>query len=107
MRDCFKQIILLAGLTLATACTQMPTEKTGVVDLRPALTFRVENTATAIARVNVDGLDMGTVDTYLEGKAVLRVLPGTHRVRVTSGGAVLLDEQMYLADGAVRALVVR
>ena len=107
MKRLLNLLLLLAGLTLISACVQMPTEKTGVADLRPALTFKVENTANHMARVNVDGLDMGQVEAYLEGKAVLCVLPGTHRVQVLSGTSVMFDEKMYLADGVVRTLVVR
>ncbi len=107
MKRLINLLLLLAGLTLISACVQMPTEKTGVADLRPALTFKVENSANHTARVHVDGLDMGQLEAYLEDKAVLRVLPGTHRVQVLSGSSVLFDEKMYLADGVVRTLVVR
>ena len=107
MKRLLNLLLILAGLSMISACVQMPTEKTGVADLRPALTFKLENSANQTARVHVDGLDMGQVEAYLEGKAVLRVLPGTHRVQILSGSTVLLDEKMYLADGVVRTLVVR
>lgn len=107
MKRLLNLLLVLVGFLLTTACTQMPTEKSNVVDLRPALTFRIENPAANTARVNVDGLDMGQVEAYLEGKAVLRIFPGTHQVQVISGSTVWLDERLYLADGVVRALIIR
>ena len=82
----------------------MPTEKQSVVDQRPQITFRVNGDARQIggARVLVDELDVGAVQDYLDGQASLRVLPGTHVVKVQTGGNVLLMERAYLGDGVVR-----
>lgn len=92
---------LLAGLA---GCVQMPTEKQTVVDQRPQITFRVNGNsqAAAQARVLVDELDMGVVGDFMDGQATLRVLPGTHVVKVQAGGTVLLLERAYLGDGVVR-----
>jgi hypothetical protein len=92
---------LLAGLV---GCVQMPTEKQSVVDQRPQITFRVNGNpqAAAQARVLVDELDMGAVQDFMDGQATLRVLPGTHVVKVQAGNTVLLLERAYLGDGVVR-----
>lgn len=92
---------LLAGLA---GCVQMPTEKQSVVDQRPQITFRVNGDPhrAAQARVLVDDLDMGSVQDFMDGQASLRVLPGTHVVKVQSGAAVLLQERAYLGDGVLR-----
>ncbi len=97
--------ILVVGLA---GCVQMPTEKQQVVDLRPQIAFRVEGGAIdpAQARVFVDNLDMGPLASYLEGRATLRVLPGNHVIRVEAGGAVVLNERLYIADGVTRTLLV-
>lgn len=95
-------IALLAG-----ACTQMPTEKRSVSDLRPQISFRADGERAQSARVFVDGLDMGLVSEYLEGQAALRVLSGTHKISVGVGGSVLLEEKTYLGDGVNRSFIVK
>jgi len=94
----------LALMFAAAGCVQMPTERQSVVDQRPQISFRVSGDAqrVAAARVLVDELDMGTVADFIDGKASLRVLPGTHVVKVESAGTVLLLERAYLGDGVSR-----
>jgi hypothetical protein len=94
----------------ASACVQMPTEKSGVVDMRPQLNFQITGSADG-AVVLIDGLDMGPVSAYLDGggkqaDSNLRVLPGTHQVQVVRGGAILADERVYLADGVTKTILV-
>lgn len=96
---------LLAGVS---ACVQMPTETRSVVDQRPQITFRIngDQQRAANARVLIDELDMGRVSDFLDGQASLRVLPGTHVVKVQANGTTLLMERAYLGDGVVRPFVV-
>lgn len=93
----------LAALALAAlaACVSYPTEKSGAVDQRPQISFRIGD-ADADARVLVDGLDMGRAGDFAEGKAALRVLPGSHQLTVQSGQKVLVSEKFYVADGVSR-----
>ena len=93
----------LAALALAAlaACVSYPTEKQGVVDQRPQISLRVTPGA-ANARVLVDGLDMGRAGDYAEGRAALRILPGTHQLTVQEGPHVYLSEKFYVADGVWR-----
>jgi hypothetical protein len=88
-------------------CTQMPTEKQGMSDLRPQIAFKVAGDRAHSARILLDGLDVGMPDDYLEGVAAVRILPGTHTLRVVSGNAVLLDEQFYIGDGVNRTFIVK
>ncbi len=102
----------LAASVIATAmlagCVQFPTEKQGVVDLRPQLSFRLTDHSTTAqdARILVDGLDVGRVGDYLDGGGALRVLSGNHVVRVYRDGQILLDEKVYLGDGVNRAFIL-
>lgn len=93
---------------ISTACVQYPTEKQQVVDHRPQLSFVVDksNVAAMSANVLVDGLEVGTVSDFLQGQAALRVLPGTHVVRVQTGGAVLFEQRIYVADGVSQTLIL-
>ncbi len=90
-----------------TACTQMPTERQGVTDLRPQLSFKYEDDSVSNARILIDGLDMGSVGDYRDGKAALRVLSGNHNVRVVLDGRTLLEERVYAGDGVNRAILVK
>lgn len=109
MRKSFVALLLAAGLSgaLLPACTQMPTEKSGVADIRPQLSFAVANEGMRGARVLVDGLDMGMVGDYAEGVAALRVLSGTHLIRIELGGRTIAEEKLYVGDGVNRTIVVR
>ena len=98
---------VLSGLLLASGCTQLPTEKSGVSDMRPQLSFKVESEALLSSRVRVDGLDVGSVADYLAGKSALRVLPGTHQVQVYSSQGIFLDEKVYVGDGVSRSFLVK
>jgi hypothetical protein len=100
---------LLAGLPVLGiyGCTQMPTEKQGVSDIRPQISFKATDTQQHAARVIVDGLDMGSLGAYLEGIAALRIVSGTHQVRVVLGNQVLLDEKFYAGDGVNRTFLIQ
>lgn len=99
--------VSLIGSLLFGGCTQMPTEKQNISDMRPQISFNVEGERTQNSRVLVDGLDMGMVSDFIDGKAAVRVLPGTHIVSVTSSGSVLLEEKVYLGDGVSRSFIVK
>lgn len=98
---------VLANTLLLGACTQMPTEKQSVSDMRPQISFKAQSELAQGARVQVDGLDLGSVGDFLDGIAAVRVLSGMHKLTVTSGSAVLLDEKVYLGDGISRSFIVK
>lgn len=88
-------------------CTQMPTEKQSVSDMRPQISFKTTDTQKHSARVFVDGLDMGSLGTYLDGVSALRIVSGTHQVRVMNGTQILLDEKFYAGDGVNRTFIIQ
>src|SRR5690606_13451827 len=98
--------LFLAGGFMAAGCVQMPTESHRVPDLRPQISFRIADASLGTSRVVVDGLDMGTVASFLEGKASLRLLPGMHAIRIEGERGVLLDEKAYLPDGVARTFIL-
>ena len=101
--------LLSLGLAALSGCVQYPTERQSVVDLRPQISFRFElaDTRMSEARVLVNGLDAGRLGDFRDGAGSLRVLLGTHTVRVISGADVLLDERAYLGDGVARPFIVK
>jgi len=97
----------LAALLLGTAgCVQMPTENQGVVDMRPQISF-VAAEALFDAVIYLDNVAVGRVGDFQDGTAALRILPGTHVVRVVAGDRVLLDERFYIGDGVSRSFLVQ
>ena len=99
--------LVLVGSTLLSGCTQLPTEKQSVSDMRPQISFKAQSESVQVARVLVDGIDMGSVGDFLDGVAAVRVLSGTHKLTVTSGSTVLLEERVYLGDGVSRSFIVK
>ncbi len=93
--------------TLLSACTQMPTEKQGVTDMRPQIAFRYERPEMAQAKVSVNGINMGSVATYRDSVASLKLVPGTHHLQVTLTGTLVLDERFYIADGVNKTFVLK
>lgn len=105
-RNAFIAMFLVFALACVAGCVQVPTEKQSISDLRPQISFSVSEALWA-ARVQLDGLDSGSVSDYLEGAAAMRIRPGTHVVQVIYGGQILLEEKIYLGDGANRTFIVR
>jgi hypothetical protein len=97
--------LFLATLSLA-ACVQMPTERHAIVDVRPQIAFRASDGFVRSARVVVDGLDMGAVSDFLEGVSALRLVPGTHTIKIAHLGRNILDEKFYAGDGVNRVFIV-
>ncbi len=97
----------LLAAVLAAGCTQMPTEKQGVADVRPQLSFQLASPGMEAAQVMVDGLAMGEAGRYVAGVASLRVLPGTHELQVTLGSRSVLSERFYVGDGVNKTFVLK
>lgn len=95
-------VVCFLGSLCIAGCVQMPTEKHGVADIRPQISFKISSESTQNAKVMIDGLEMGLVGEYLDGIASLRILPGTHLLVVTLGNQRLLDEKFYAGDGVNR-----
>ena len=99
-------VALLVGLL--TACIQFPSEKQEVADLRPQFSFAFAdpNDDPGQYRVFVDGLDVGMASNYVAGKNALKVLSGTHVVKVETKGRTVVEERVYLGDGAIKTILV-
>ena len=90
-----------------SGCTQMPTEKQGVADMRPQIAFIYERPEMAQAQISINGINMGSAAAYRDSVSALKLLPGTHHLQVTLGGALILDERFYVADGVNKSFVLK
>lgn len=100
-------LICISIVSVLSACTQMPTEKTAIADMRPQISFKGADSVINSGWVLVDGLGIGMVSEFVDGKSSARVLPGTHRITVVADGVTILDEKVYLGDGVSRAFLVK
>lgn len=99
-------VVVLAAITMF-GCTQMPTEKQSVADIRPQISFKISTEEFLLAVVSVDGLNMGKAGDYVDGVAALRVLAGTHVIKVELNGRTLSEDKVYLGDGVSRAVLIK
>jgi len=107
-RHLARYIFCAALVAILAACVQYPTEKKEVADIRPSITFSIsENMDATKYRVFVDNLDMGALSSYVSGAGALKVLSGSHIVRVEMAGKSIFQESIYLGDAAMRTLQIR
>jgi hypothetical protein len=90
-----------------TGCVQWPTEKQSISDLRPGISFKAQNSDLLDGKVTLDGLDMGQAKDYQEGVAMMRILPGPHRLNVTLNGKTILDEKIFTSDGVNQTFLLQ
>lgn len=98
---------LIFSLIFIAGCTQWPTEKQSISDLRPGISFKAQNIALLDSTVVLDGLNMGQAKDYQEGVAMMRVLPGPHMLNVTFNGQKLLDEKIFTSDGVNQTFLLQ
>lgn len=108
MKSTLKYIAgVLLAISFISGCTQWPTEKQSISDLRPGISFKAQNTTLLDGRVLLDGLDMGQARDYQEGVAMMRVLPGPHMLNVTFNGQKVLDEKIFTSDGVNQTFLLQ
>ena len=95
---------LLASALLA-GCSY-PVETANTVDNRPQVTFKTQHDASEMV-LYIDGEAMGTVNDYCAGKATLRVVSGTHEIKVRFPNGTIHVERIYVADGVTKTVVIQ
>ena len=92
----------LACCLLVAGCNvKYPETRTDAVDERPRL---IVANASDTAVLWVNGVELGLAKQYDGTLGVLRLPPGSHQVEVRDGGAVVHQENMYLADAMTRTV---
>lgn len=109
MKRLISRVFFAAAATIGVlaACTQMPTEKQGVADIRPQISFKLEKDELAQAQVRINGLVMGQAGDFRDGQSSLRLISGTHHLQVLLGNRVVLDERFYVADGVNKSFILK
>jgi hypothetical protein len=96
----------LAGALALGACSQLPTQASGMVDARPQISFTATTERVINAKIILDGIDMGQVGSYLEGAASLRIDTGTHMLIVASDNRLIYHQSFYAGKGDSRTFTV-
>jgi nucleoside phosphorylase len=101
-------VALALSVEVLSACVQMPTEKQQSVDLRPQISFAINSGSPAHDQMEVflDGLPVGPVSNYLVGQQALRVLSGSHVIRIMAAGSLIKEERIYVGDGMTKVITV-
>lgn len=98
---------MLSATVFFGGCIQLPTEVSAVVDTRPRLSFEAPAYAdTENWQVFVDDLFVGNVSQFIRGQSALRVLPGSHTVRVVRPGLAPIEERIYVGDGVAKTITI-
>lgn len=92
---------LACCLLLAGCNVKYPETRTDAVDERPTL---IVANASDTAVLWVNGVELGAAKQYDGAPGVLRLTPGSHTIEVRDGGAVIHQENMYLADAMTRTV---
>jgi hypothetical protein len=100
-------VVAAATIGLLSACTQMPTEKRGVADIRPQISFQLEKAELAQAQIRINGLAMGQAGDFRDGQSSLRLISGTHHLQVLWGSQIVLDQRFYVADGVNKSFILK
>ena len=95
----FVLALTLAALALVPGC-KSPESHTRSVDDSPAISI---SGAPAGAILVVDGIAVGSVVDYSEGKA-LRVLPGRHVVELRAGGQAIASRAIFVDAQGVKTI---
>ena len=100
--------LALAVLLSLSACVKQPTITATEADDRPILVFRLANNATKADgyQVLVDDLPMGSVADFQSGDAGLKVLPGSHLVKILKQGELIHSEKIYVSDGTTKEILI-
>ena len=97
-------LMVCVSLILA-GCDYFPTT-VRTVDSRPMVMFKTTLDADAM-QVYVDTKHVGTVSEFLKDEAALRLVPGTHVIRIEKPDHTSQIEKFYVGDGVIKTIVVQ
>lgn len=101
------KLLTLVVMALWLSACQLPSEEVVTGDNSAGVSFRIASDTDQTYEIYVDGLLMGKARDFQEGKAILKILPGSHIIKVVSHGQVVLEDKLYVAAGANKVLVVK
>lgn len=101
------RILSLIAVVIWLGACQMPSEEVVISDSSAGISFRVVPDTDQVYEVYVDGLLMGNARDFQEGESILKILPGSHVIKIVSNGAVVMEDKLYVASGANKVLVVK
>lgn len=97
--------LMLCASLMLTGCDYFPTT-VQTVDSRPMVMFKTTLDAD-VMKVYVDTKYVGTVSEFLKDEAALRLVPGTHVIRIEKPDHTSQIEKFYVGDGVIKTIVVQ
>ena len=95
---------LLIGLMYGCVPTT-PTQTSSITDDRPVLMFNFEDQKpTGPVKVYIDGLYMGDALDFQQGELGLKIIAGTHIVKIEHQGNTLLEKKVYVGRGSTKTI---
>lgn len=104
----FFGLLTLSMIILSSGCvTAKPTETSTVVDDRPIIIFKFEQAPPASAvKIFIDDIYTGDAQNFQEGVLGLKIIPGTHFLRLEHNGNIILKQKLYLSDGLTKTVSI-
>lgn len=102
----FSGLLAALGAVAVLAGCAYPTETARTIDNRPQIMFKTTHDSDRMV-VYVDGIQNGVVSNYLDGKAALRVLPGTHTITIKMPDGSVNTQKVFVTDGVTKTIVVQ
>ncbi|OUS26521.1 hypothetical protein A9Q99_18505 [Gammaproteobacteria bacterium 45_16_T64] len=94
-------------LSLFIVACQMPGEHRVVSDNSAGISFSIPESGEGRSyQVFVDGLPMGDAHGFAKNKNILKIISGTHMIRVERDGVEVMKEKIYVSSGTNKVLVI-
>lgn len=96
-------VIIISGCISTEAV-----KSSSVIDDRPMIKFEIEgtkNTDEAIS-IYINNLYMGNAQDYLSNDKYMKIIPGTHALRLETNNKVILSQKIYIGEGSTKTITI-
>ena len=106
MTKAFTAFLVFIIFSIISGCVPTtPTETSSITDDRPVIMFNFENKEPKTpVKVYIDGLYMGDALKFKAGEKGLKIIAGTHIIKVENDNTVIFEEKLYIGRGATKTI---
>ncbi|WP_019528162.1 hypothetical protein [Dasania marina] len=95
---------ILLALTYGCSGTTA-THTSAIIDDRPVLVFNFESgKPSSPVTILIDNLAMGDAIDFQNGKQGLKIISGTHIIKLEYKGRIILEDKIYVGQGSTRTI---